>query len=406
VTESPCVDFLRRLIQTPSLPGREERVAALVTDEMRRLGFDEVGADEAGNVIGLVRGRGRAPAMMFNTHLDHVDVGDEARWPHPPYGAELHDGRVWGRGAVDIKGPLAAQVHAVGALVQEGVRPDGDVYVTSVVQEEVGGFGARHLVSHLTPPLVIVGEPSGNQLRRGHRGRTELEVHVTGRSVHASVPELGRNPLQVVAEIIRALARLPMRSDPELGVSSVATTMIRTDQTSTNVVPGEAWLTCDWRSVPGESSADVQRTLREIAEAARFEGTEVEVTIPASRARTYTGRNAAWPTHHPAFLLAVDDPALLAAARVIGDAIGPRGPAAVWRFATDGGHFAAAGQTVVGFGPGDETLAHTVNEHLEIDALHTAMRAYQALAASWPGEVERLATRPRTSARAPDPLGR
>ncbi|MDZ4702124.1 MAG: hypothetical protein SH809_20605, partial [Rhodothermales bacterium] len=91
-----CTTFLQRLIQTPGLPGEERAVAGLVAAEMERLGYDEVGIDEAGNVIGKIAGRGAAPAMMLNTHLDHVDVGDPDRWPHPPFGGEIHDGRVWG----------------------------------------------------------------------------------------------------------------------------------------------------------------------------------------------------------------------------------------------------------------------------------------------------------------------
>ena len=89
-----CVDLLQRMIRTPSLPGKEGELADVVADEMRLLGYDEVRVDEVGNVLGLIKGRGEAPGLMFNTHLDIVDVGDPAGWPHPPFGGEIHDGNV------------------------------------------------------------------------------------------------------------------------------------------------------------------------------------------------------------------------------------------------------------------------------------------------------------------------
>ena len=267
-----CVEFLQRLIRSRGLPGQEGETARLVEAEMNRLGYDEVSTDEMGNVIGLIRGSGAAPAVMFNTHLDHVDAGDERGWDHPPFAAEIADGKVWGRGAVDIKGPMAAQVYGVGCLAAKSERPPGDVYVTAVVQEEIGGVGARHLAEELWVPLVVVGEPSSNTLRRGHRGRTELVLHVIGKSVHASVPDKAINPLETHARFVLALRDLDFREDPVLGPSSVGLTLLKTDQTSANVTPGEIWQTLDWRSVPGESGDDARRVLEGVLEAALGEG--------------------------------------------------------------------------------------------------------------------------------------
>lgn len=386
VTE--CVSFLQRLIQTESLPGREGPIADLVIAEMKRLGYDDVRRDEAGNIIGLVRGSGHAPPMMFNTHLDHVDVGDPAAWPHPPFGAEQHADRIWGRGAVDIKGPLATQIHGVAQLIEEKRVPPGDVYVTAVVQEEVGGLGARYLPTHLHTPFVIVGEPSSNQLRRGHRGRTEIMLHVKGRSVHASIPHRGVNPLEAVARFIVELKALRMRENSDLGPSSVAPTLIRTDQTSANVIPAEAWLTLDWRNIPEESGEDVRRALEGVARTATIDGAELSIIIPKFEERSYTGYTTTFSAYHPSFLVDRSHPALRAADTILKTAIGLDGEPGIWRFATDGGHFAAAGMTVLGFGPGDETLAHTVQESIEIDALEVALRAHRALALEWPSAIQ------------------
>src|SRR5687768_3294766 len=128
-----ALEFLQKLIQTPSLPGQEGTVAAIVLSEMRELGYDETWIDEAGNVVGKIRGRGEAPAVMFNTHLDHVDAGDPAAWPPygQPFSGAVHDGKVWGRGSSDIKGPLVAQLYGVARVLQDAERPAGDVYVSA-----------------------------------------------------------------------------------------------------------------------------------------------------------------------------------------------------------------------------------------------------------------------------------
>jgi len=377
-----CVDFLQRLIRTESLPGEEEEVAGLVRAEMEELGYAEVAIDDAGNVLGKVPGRGEVEPLMFNTHLDHVDVGDPEGWSHGPFSGDLSGGAVWGRGAVDIKGPLAAQVYGVARLLRDGFRPAGDVWVTAVVQEEVGGLGARHLVTHLRPPLVIGGEPSRNELRRGHRGRTELVLHAEGRSVHASVPREGVNALGVVAEFIRGLGELEMREDPDLGASTVVPSLIRTDQTSANVVPGEAWLTCDWRNVPGESGEDALALLQELATeaAGRVPGASAEVTIPTFERVSYTGLSMEIPANNPAYVVAADHPAVPAARGVLQAALGREVPLGVWRFATDGGHFSLEGLTCLGFGPGDDLLAHTNTEHVEVAALEEALDGNEALA--------------------------
>lgn len=384
---SDVLVFLRDLLSTPSLPGEEEAMARRVAAEMEALGYDDVRTDGAGNVLGLLRGAGQAPSLMLNTHLDHVDVGDPDAWPHPPFGAEVTGGRVWGRGAVDIKGPLAAQVHGAGRAARGSDGPPGDVYVTAVVQEEIGGLGARHLVSELGPDLVVVGEPSSNQLRRGHRGRAELSVRIRGRSVHASAPERGVNPLYGLAGFLERLEDVELPDHPELGRATVAPTLVETDQASANVVPAEVRLTLDCRLVPGQTAEglrDLLVSLLEEALEARPDGARGEIRVPTYRRTSWTGLEVEMPADMPAFILPEDHPAVTSAVDVLASALGGRPEIGLWGFATDGGQFADAGLTVVGFGPGDEALAHTVDESLELEELEAAVDGYEALATRWP----------------------
>ncbi len=388
----PCVDFLQRLIRTEGLPGNEGATAALVQSEMVELGYSDVHIDDAGNVLGKVPGSGEAPPMMFNTQLDHVDVGEHDAWPHPPFGAEIHEGKVWGRGAVDIKGPLACQVYGVARLLREGFEPVGDIWVTGTVQEEVGGLGARHMAGYIETPLVVIGEPSRCELRRGHRGRTELVVHSVGRSVHASVPGEGVNALDPVARLIASIDDLDMSTDADLGTSTCVPSLIRTDQSSANVVPGEVWLTCDWRNVPGESGEDARQKLQALADRALktsrealgvsedSPAPEMEVVITSVERTSFSSMTMDYPADNPAYIVRADHPALRAAKPALDAALGRDVPVGVWQFATDGGHFALEGMTCVGFGPGNDLLAHTVNEAIAIADLEKGLAGNEALA--------------------------
>jgi succinyl-diaminopimelate desuccinylase len=380
--------FLQKLIQTPSLPGQEGDLANLVLAEMQSLGYDEAYLDEAGNVIGKLRGRGDAPAVMFNTHLDHVDPGDWGAWPAygQPYSGSLYEEKVWGRGASDIKGPLAAQVYGIAALLHDEARPPGDVYVTANVQEEVGGLGARLLAERFkeVTPLVLVGEPSSNELRRGHRGRVELRVRIAGRSVHASVPDSGVNPLHTLATFIQRLQSLEMARHDELESSSVAPTVVRTDQASTNVTPGELWLTLDWRNVPGETAEDAQAKVNELLAASLTPGASGEVLLREEERVSFTGYSQRCHADMPAFILPAEHDAVQSAQQILSRTLEREVPVRLWRFATDGGHYARAGMTVVGFGPGDEAVIHTVNEHIDVREWEEAMRANAVLAREWP----------------------
>ena len=382
-----CVEFLQQLIRTESPPGGEEEVAGLVRDEMEDLGYDEVRVDDAGNVLGLVAGRGEAPAVTFNTHLDHVDAGDPQAWEHPPFGGEVHDGRVWGRGAADIKGPLAAQVHGAGRLAG-GDPPAGDVWVTATVQEEVGGLGARHLADRRDLGLVVVGEPSQNELRRGHRGRVELQVRVRGRSAHASAPERGANPLRVMGRFLTDLETLDHPVSPDLGPSTLVPTRLSTDQESTNVIPGEARLTLDCRTVPGQSAESVRERLEPLLERSLVLGTEGEVAIPRFDRVSYTGMRMTMPADNPAFVLPADHPAVRSAVETLAPHFDGDVPVDLWTFATDGGHFARAGATVIGLGPGEESLAHTVEESIAVEELERALDLNEAMAREWPAAME------------------
>lgn len=374
------VSFCQRLVQTPSLSGQEGEVAALIQAEMQALGYDEIDVDEVGNVIGLMRGTGGGPSLELNGHMDVVDPGDPAKWPYPPYGGEIHDGAIWGRGASDMKGSLAAMVYGVAMLRQLGLRTPGDVYVTTVVMEETGGLGTIHLAKHLRPSAAVVGEGSSGALARGHRGRNEIVVRVKGRSAHASVPEQGANPHYTLAAFINRLTDVHLGSDPFLGPASLAPTLYLTDQRSGNVIPGECSLHLDWRNVPVDSPEAFLAQLRAILEECLRDGCTGEVEILVEDACTYTGIASRLPAMFPSFVLPADHPLLEQAGAALERTFGTRPPVIRWGFATDGGHLMKSGIPVIGYSPAEGRFAHTVEDRIEVDAMVRGIAGYAALA--------------------------
>jgi putative selenium metabolism hydrolase len=374
--------FCQRLVQTPSPPGEEDRAARLISSQMKGLGYDDVWFDRWGNVIGHVRGTGHGKPVLFNGHMDHVDPGNPADWPYPPFGGEIHDGLLWGRGAADMKGPLAAMIYAVGALAWEGIRPPGDVFVTAVVQEEVGGLGTHKLEPPVPPGCAVVGEATANHLARGHRGRVEVVVRLKGRSVHASNPAAGVNPHAVLARFIIRLEALKLAQDDTFGGSTVAPTLLTSDQQASNVVPGQLSLHLDWRNLPGETMDDVVRQLRPLLDAslAEVEGSQGEIVVRGRDLRTWTGEQVSMPAAFPSFCLEADHPMVVRGQQILSRALSRVVDVTVWSFATDGGHLMEADIPVIGFGPGEEHTVHTVREYVPVSMLVESMLGYMALA--------------------------
>ena len=377
-SRAEMVAFAQRLVQTPSLPGQEGAMAALVQAEIVRLGYDQVWIDEVGNVVGRVAG-GDGPPLLFNGHMDHVDAGDPARWPYPPFGGEIHGGELWGRGAADMKGAVAAMVYAGGLLKRLPAAVPGDRYVTAVVQEEVGGLGTQHLGRTLAVKRAVVGEASGNQMRRGHRGRVELVAHLEGRSVHASMPDLAINPHFSAARFLAGLRNLKMASDPAYGASTVAPTRVWSEPSSANVTPSALHLVLDWRNVPGERPEEIAAKLEALLVKSLEPGCGGRIVISERELVTYTGIQVTYPDIFPSFTTAAGDPWLLDAKTALSAALGREVEIGAWRFATDGGHLAEAGAAALGFGPGDDRLVHTVEERISLDQLVESVVGYLAL---------------------------
>lgn len=374
------IGFCAELIRIPSPPGEEGRCAERIREEMKRLNYDEVWRDEAGNIIGLVKGEEPdSPKVMLNSHMDHVDVGDVNEWRYPPFGGEIHDGRIYGRGASDNKGAIAVQVHALGFLLRRGLRPKGDVYVAAVVQEETGGTGTAYILEsgEVKPDVMILGEGTSNGIYLGHRGGAVVEVTFIGKSAHASAPERGMNPLYPAARFLIALREklehLP--AHPDLGRSTISPTLCRTSGNSTNVIPSSLILTLDWRT----TAEDREFVIEFIRNLSRQVEAEAEIRIPTRHNRTYTGyEDRVREAFIRGFITPSDDPFVRRMCRAVLSVSGREPRIGYWRFATDGRLSAEMGITTFGFSPCDEEIAHCADEFIRIDLMEEALMCYAA----------------------------
>ncbi|HEU4559518.1 MAG TPA: M20/M25/M40 family metallo-hydrolase [Longimicrobium sp.] len=379
-----AIRFAAELIRIPSLPGQEEAVARRIVEELRALGFDEAYTDRAGNVIGRIAGTDGAPAVMLSSHMDVVDVGDLAAWEHDPYGGVIADGWLHGRGAVDVKGPLAIQLYTAARFVDE--RPAGDLLTVCSVHEEKGGWGMMHLMRTLgvLPGAVLLAEATGGDLCTGHRGHAELAVEIHGVAAHAAAPERGRNPNHVLPHVLLALRELSLAQpeDAVLGRATLTPTVIETWPRSGNVVPDRVRITLDLRVLPGWDEARALDEIRALlaGRVPQEEGVRVEVLPGRATFRAWTGWTSEDSSFTPGFLLPDDHPAVRAAAEALRQATGRAPAIRQWKFGTDGGHSCGThGVPTLGFAPGHEELAHTNRERLELSSARQAYDAYPAL---------------------------
>jgi putative selenium metabolism hydrolase len=379
---SAMAAFLQDLVRIPSPSTHEDKLAHRLAEEMRLAGFAEVWIDRIGNVVGRI-GAGQGPKLLLNGHMDTVDVGELARWRHAPYDADIEDGVLYGRGACDMKGGLAAMVYAARALLAAGVELKGDLYVVGAVQEEpCEGLGMRVLVEEegLRPDWVLLGEPSNLQVRLGHRGRLEMQIHVRGRAAHASAPELGSNAIHHAARLVFGMELLAPRlpTDPFLGQGTLAVTEIASQAASRNAVPDACSFVLDRRLALGETE---RKAVAEVQNIISTEEVDAQVEITEYRAASYTGYACQARNVFPAWAMPEEHPLVQALARSVQKTLGYRPRPGHWQFSTDGTYTAGvAGIPTVGFGPGEERYAHTLEDQVRLNDVVDAARVYARLA--------------------------
>ena len=246
------VDLTADLIRCPSVTPEEGGALVLLEDILSRAGFTCTRVDRGGvcNLFARWGGKGHARSFGFNGHTDVVPVGDEAAWTRPPFGAEIHDGILYGRGATDMKSGVAAFVAAAVDFVRD-TPPDGAIILTITGDEEGDAVdGTTALLDYMQAQdermsVCLVGEPTcpnemGEMMKIGRRGSMTAWFEVTGVQGHSAYPHRARNPLPALARLMDRLASHELdRGTDHFDASTLAVVTMDTGNAATNVIPAQ-----------------------------------------------------------------------------------------------------------------------------------------------------------------------
>lgn len=373
------VEFTRDLVRLPSLSGAEEAVARRVQDEMTALGFDRVWQDAYGSVVGVIEGGAPGKTLLFDAHTDTVGISPGVPWQHDPFGAEVVDDALVGRGAADMKGALAAMVHAAASVDRTQIR--GRVVVSASTLEEVlEGVALAAVMAQTPPDFVVIGEATDLNLSRGGRGRAEVHLTTVGRPSHSSSPHLGRNAVLDMMRVIAAVEQIALPTDPVLGPALFALTdIISEPYPGHSVIPSICKATYDRRLLVGETAKSV---LHAITAGPAVQGIDLRAEIGVGEYAAFTGATLRCEKFFPAWLLPEDD-AFVARALAGLQAAGLRPTTGAYRFCTNAAYSAGIAHVpTVGFGPATEAAAHVVDERLRLSDLLAATRGYCGIIAA------------------------
>jgi putative selenium metabolism hydrolase len=286
---------------------------------------------------------------------------------------------VYGRGACDQRAGMASMVYAGKIIKDLGLAGDYTLWVVGSVQEEdCDGLPWLYILKEdgVRPDCVVITEPSSLRIYRGHRGRMEIEVHLRGRSCHASAPERGDNPIYKMSRLVLEVEKLNtrLRDDAFLGKGTIAVTEIRSVSPSLCAVPGACSIHLDRRLTAGETKESA------VAEVKALPGAEdAEVEILNYDTPSYTGLRYPMEKYYPTWVLEEAHP-LAQAAIATYETLWKKAPIVdKWTFSTNGvGSMGLMGVPTVGFGPGEEDVAHSVAERVPIRDLVEAAEFYAA----------------------------
>ncbi len=377
---------LSRLVRRPSPSGAEREAAAELASQLQAAGADEVRIDPLGNVIGRLGSGPRVLAM--DAHIDVVEVGNPDTWEFDPFCGHIRDGFVLGRGSADQKGGAAAFVTAVRILREVGVPPDLTLYLTgTVMEEDCDGLCWNFILAEdgIRPDLVISTEPTSLRLHRGHRGRMEIEVHFRGLSAHGSAPERGHNAIYDAARVALRVEELNRRLavDDFLGKGSVTVSQFVSGAPSLCAVADSARIHLDRRLTWGETRESAVAEVEALLDG----DCDARVEVLEYRGTAYTGLEYGMEKYYPTWKLPEDHPAVRRGVAVHRALFGADPVVDRWTFSTNGVTINGIhGIPVIGFGPGDEAMAHAPNERTPVEHLWRAAAFYAAYARAFAGE--------------------
>ncbi len=389
IDESALLEFARSLAMTPRVSGNEEAAVGLAVARMQALGFDHTEIDAAGNAIGII-GNGSGPKLLIDGHIDSIPLHSEERWTVDPFGGEIIDGRLYGLGICDQTASIAAGAFGLASVADEIRAAGGTVaLVGSVCEEEVEGAALAAFVERFQPDAAITSEPNDTRLGIGQRGRAKVWCNVTGRASHAGHAREGLNAAEALAAMIVEVRAVPHPVHDQLGRRDITCIDIASwPYPSVSTVPGSSMARFDCRFLPGETPDTLSDTLRSAAQRAWSDWPEqpkLEIGIVDAQFSTWTGATFDVPEFQAAWWTDESSALVTAAGAALAD-VGLDPTPTHYSFCTNGSYLAGVKHIpTIGFGVGEEHIAHQVDEYVTIESLFAGARGFAAIATRFTG---------------------
>lgn len=382
--EESVIALCQNLIQARSYSGEEENVAERLKAFMEKKKFDEVIIDKYGNVIGKIKGKRPGKRLLFDGHIDTVPVENEEKWTHKPFEAEIVDGKIYGRGATDMKGAVAAMANAAANFAEDCKRDfPGEIYIAGVVHEECfEGVAARNISKLVKPDYVVIGEASNLNVKIGQRGRGEVKVETYGVPAHSANPEKGVNAVYSMCKLIEEIRKIKAPHHDVLGDGILELTDVKSSPyPGASVVPEYCTATYDRRLLVGETEESVLKPIQEVIDrlSSEDEKFKAKASFAVGEELCYTGNKISGGRFFPGWLFDQNEEYIqdvLTTLHVMG--FSPE--ITQYNFCTNGSHYAGeASIKTLGMGPSVERLAHTIDEYIEIEQLLKVTECYYGI---------------------------
>lgn len=368
------IEFTQNLIRLKSYSGQEEEIIKFVEQKMIALGYDEVVIDSMGNILGRI-GSGEK-SILFDSHVDTVEVKDEAQWDIPPFSGDIRDGRLHGRGSVDMKSSVTASIYAGAIAKKFGFDLGKTIYVScTIFEEDCDGENLKHLFKELNlkPNYVVICEPSNNIITLGHKGKAQISIKTQGVSAHGSAPEKGMNAIYEMAEIIQRVEKINLEL-PKKDVIKGTLVMSRISSVSAslNAVPSECEVYLDRRMIPGETEEAIRTEMDGL-----IKGKKATWEVGTLHRKSWTGLEIKYEPFHLAWKIDLGHELSKACIAAYQENFGVE-PAEYdfWDFSTNAVTPVSLGIPTIGFGPGEYKLAHMRNESCEVSQILDACGFY------------------------------
>ncbi len=372
--------FFREIVAIPSMDSDIEQVGRRVGEEMRRLGFDKVYVDRYGSIVGRIGEGDRI--LLFDSHIDTVGIGDRENWEWDPFEGKVEDGMLYARGALDEKGSTPGMIYGMAIARDLGLLDGYTAYYLGNIEEACDGVACQafHQWENVTPDFVVIGEPTRMNVYRGHKGRVELEVICRGKSAHAASNFMGDNAIYKMQPVIEGIAAMDanLPTHDFLGQGRITVSGVSSKAPSENSVPDECRIFIDRRVTFGESPQSVIEAIRSLLPEDRKEDFEIRELVYDTP--SHTGAVCVYEKFFPAWAVPESDPLVVAGRKVVKALWNREAPAGKWDFSTNGNYWCGkAGVPCIGYGPGDEIYAHSIDEHVALEDVVEATKFYALL---------------------------